>query len=84
MTSSPEGGRGGKPKDDKWWHDDRGGGGTTKDDNPRNQSLDLLLNYTWSFKEYVGGYLSRRFWTGKNTLLSNIIHQGPGRFQQPL
>ena len=37
------------------------GGGTTKDDNPRNQSLDLLLNYTWSFKEYVGGYLSRRF-----------------------
>ena len=61
MTSSPEGGEG---VGQKMTNDDMmtgGGGGTTKDDNPRNQSLDLLLNYTWSFKEYFGGYLSRRF-----------------------
>ena len=59
MTSSPKGGEG---VGQKMTNDDMmTGGGTTKYDNPRNQSLDLLLNYTWSFKEYVGGYLSRRF-----------------------
>ena len=59
MTPSPEGGEG---VGQKMTNDDMmTGGGTTKDDNPHNQSVDLPLKYTWSFKEYVGGYLSRRF-----------------------
>ena len=57
MTSSPEGGEG---VGQKMTNDDMMTGGGTKDDNPHNQSVDLSLKYTWSFKEYVGGY-SRRF-----------------------
>jgi hypothetical protein len=52
MTSSLEGGEG---VSQKMTNDDMMTGGTTKGDNPRNQSLDLPLNYTWSLKEYVVG-----------------------------
>ena len=63
MTSSPDGGRG---VSQKMTNDDMmTRGGTTKDENPRNQLLDLPLNNTWDIPASgLGGTL---LWSSHET-----------------